>query len=94
MKAPASRAAIATTRKPMLNRRWGQTVVPREHSLCGVTFMTIRSPVSYVLSLLLMIVACSCASSSSEKAVGIFARYDPPFQLFFLRRNEVLIPVE
>ncbi len=25
---------------------------------------------------------------------AIFARYDPPFQLFFLRRNEVLIPVE
>ena len=24
----------------------------------------------------------------------IFARYDPPFQIFFLRRNEVLIPVE
>jgi hypothetical protein len=25
---------------------------------------------------------------------AIFARYDPPFQLFMLRRNEVLIPVE
>ena len=25
---------------------------------------------------------------------AIFARYDPPFQLFFLRRNEALIPVE
>ena len=24
----------------------------------------------------------------------IFARYDPPFQIWFLRRNEVLIPVE
>jgi hypothetical protein len=24
---------------------------------------------------------------------AIFARYDPPFQLWFLRRNEVLIPV-
>ncbi len=24
----------------------------------------------------------------------VFARYDPPFQLWFLRRNEVLIPVE
>jgi hypothetical protein len=30
------------------------------------------------------------------RAVGedVFARYDPPFQLWFLRRNEVLIPVE
>ena len=38
--------------------------------------MTIRSPVSYVLSLLLMIVACSCASSNLEKAVGVEqARY-------------------
>jgi predicted transcriptional regulator YdeE len=25
---------------------------------------------------------------------AIFARYDPPFQLWFLRRNEVLIPVD
>jgi hypothetical protein len=25
---------------------------------------------------------------------AIFARYDPPFQLSFLRRNEILIPVE
>ena len=25
---------------------------------------------------------------------AIFARYDPPFQLWFLRRNEVLFPVE
>jgi hypothetical protein len=24
----------------------------------------------------------------------IFARYDPPFQIWFLRRNEVLFPVE
>ncbi|MBN2511853.1 MAG: heme-binding protein [Sedimentisphaerales bacterium] len=24
----------------------------------------------------------------------VFARYDPPFQLWFLRRNEVLIPVD
>ncbi len=30
------------------------------------------------------------------KVVGepVFARYDPPFQLPFLRRNEILIPVE
>ncbi len=27
-------------------------------------------------------------------AQPIFARYDPPFQLWFLRRNEVLIPVD
>jgi hypothetical protein len=25
---------------------------------------------------------------------AIWARYDPPFQLFFLRRNEILIPIE
>ncbi|MHC4354394.1 MAG: heme-binding protein, partial [Planctomycetota bacterium] len=25
---------------------------------------------------------------------AIWARYDPPFQLWFLRRNEVLIPIE
>jgi len=25
---------------------------------------------------------------------AIFARYNPPFQLWFMRRNEVLIPVE
>jgi hypothetical protein len=25
---------------------------------------------------------------------AIFARYDPPFHIFFLRRNEVLIPIE
>jgi hypothetical protein len=28
------------------------------------------------------------------KGEDIFARYDPPFQLWFLRRNEVWIPVE
>jgi effector-binding domain-containing protein len=28
------------------------------------------------------------------KGEDIFARYDPPFQIFFLRRNEVLIPIE
>ena len=27
------------------------------------------------------------------KGEPIFARYDPPFQLWFLRRNEVLIPI-
>jgi effector-binding domain-containing protein len=31
-----------------------------------------------------------------RKIIGepIFARYDPPFQLWFLRRNEVLIPIQ
>jgi hypothetical protein len=30
------------------------------------------------------------------KAVAepVWARYDPPFQLFFLRRNEIIIPIE
>jgi hypothetical protein len=28
------------------------------------------------------------------KGEPIFARYDPPFMPWFLRRNEVLIPVE
>jgi len=28
------------------------------------------------------------------KGQDIFARYDPPFQIWFLRRNEVLFPVE
>jgi hypothetical protein len=28
------------------------------------------------------------------KGDAIWARYDPPFQLWFLRRNEVLIPIE
>jgi hypothetical protein len=30
----------------------------------------------------------------SAAGEAVFARYDPPFQLWFLRRNEVLIPVE
>jgi hypothetical protein len=32
----------------------------------------------------------------SLKAVAepVWARYDPPFQLFFLRRNEILIPIK
>ncbi|MBM4103230.1 MAG: heme-binding protein [Planctomycetes bacterium] len=30
----------------------------------------------------------------SSTGEPVFARYDPPFQLWFLRRNEVLIPVE
>ena len=27
-------------------------------------------------------------------AEPVWARYDPPFQLFFLRRNEILVPIE
>ena len=35
-------------------------------------------------------------SDNELKITGeaIFARYDPPFQLWFLRRNEVLIPIK
>ncbi len=43
------------------------------------------------------------SSGSQEHSAGqgwkitgepVFARYDPPFQLPFFRRNEVLIPIE
>lgn len=30
----------------------------------------------------------------TQKGVAVWARYDPPFMPWFLRRNEVLIPVE
>jgi hypothetical protein len=30
----------------------------------------------------------------SQKGEAVWARYDPPFMPWFLRRNEVLIPVE
>lgn len=34
------------------------------------------------------------ANSLTANGRPVFARYDPPFQIWFLRRNEVVIPIE